>query len=90
VSRETRHVLVEGRVQGVGYRAFARRTALGHGVTGWARNLDDGRVELRLSGSTEAIDAVIEALKRGPQWSRVRKVTQTPGAVEDFDDFTTG
>ncbi len=71
------HVFVSGRVQGVGFRAFTQRSALELGVTGWVRNLADGRVEAVAEGSVEAINKFLEAVNRGPQAARVDKVELT-------------
>ena len=54
-----------GRVQGVGYRYFALRTAMQLGVGGFARNLDDGSVEVLAEGSPESLTRFEEALRRG-------------------------
>lgn len=59
---EARRVLYSGRVQGVGFRYTARRIAQGHAVTGFVRNLDDGRVELVVEGATSEIDAVLHEI----------------------------
>jgi acylphosphatase len=67
-------ILVSGRVQGVGFRAFARRVALRCGLTGGARNLDDGRVEVEVEGPRGSIDDLVEAMKQGPPGSRVDRV----------------
>lgn len=64
-------VLVSGKVQGVGYRAFARHAARELGISGHARNLADGRVEVLACGERAALDRFIERLQQGPEWSRV-------------------
>ena len=61
-SHDGRRVLYSGRVQGVGFRYTARRIAQGHAVTGFVRNLDDGRVELVIEGVPSEIDRVLEAI----------------------------
>jgi acylphosphatase len=63
--------LVEGRVQGVGYRYFAMREAETLGVAGFARNLADGRVEVLGEGSEEALAAFEGRLREGPGFARV-------------------
>ena len=67
----TRRIVVAGRVQGVGFRDFARSAALRLGVAGWVRNRGDGSVEALLSGRAEAVDALIAELRRGPPGARV-------------------
>ena len=59
-------ILVRGRVQGVGYRAFVRRHALDLGLAGHAENLPDGRVEVLLEGDRREIEHALVALGRGP------------------------
>lgn len=76
--RLTRKYLISGRVQGVGYRVFAQRTARDLGVRGWAKNLDDGRVEVLGVGSAHQLDNLEGELRLGPPAADVRHV-----AVED-------
>ncbi len=61
-----RLIVVSGSVQGVGYRAFARRAALALGIRGHAINLPDGRVEVLACGETAALDAFVTQLRAGP------------------------
>lgn len=77
----TVRVFVSGRVQGVGFRAFAQRQADRLAVDGWVRNLPDGRVEALASGEDEAVAEFIEALRRGPVIARVAgvDVLEVPG-----------
>jgi acylphosphatase len=80
--RVARRFLVSGRVQGVGYRFFARDAAGREGVQGSARNLDDGRVEVLAEGEAEAMTRFERALRRGPSHARVTDVqvdTLVPG-----------
>jgi acylphosphatase len=72
--RVARRFLISGRVQGVGYRYFARDVAVREGVTGWVRNLPDGRVEARVEGEVEAVTRVERALRSGPGGARVDDV----------------
>jgi acylphosphatase len=74
VSVEFAEVIVSGRVQGVGYREFARRSALRHGVAGFVRNRADGTVEARLVGPAAAVEAVLGDLRKGPAHGRVAGV----------------
>jgi acylphosphatase len=72
--RVARHFLISGRVQGVGYRYFAKDAADREGVTGWVRNLPDGRVEALVEGEDEAVTRVERALRQGPGGARVSTV----------------
>ena len=78
------HLTVRGRVQGVGYRAFVEREAVKRGVEGWARNRKDGSVEAVLAGPPDAVEAVIEACRRGPFNARVDALDQRDGTEDEF------
>lgn len=60
------HVWVSGDVQGVGYRSFIKEKALELGITGWVKNLPDGRVEAAFQGENEQIQKMIVFCKSGP------------------------
>ena len=83
-----RRLLISGRVQGVGFRWFTHDTASRENVTGWVRNLPDGRVEAYLEGESEAVTRVERALRQGPRGSRVDTVyvddEQASGAYSSF------
>jgi acylphosphatase len=66
--------LIDGRVQGVGYRYFVQREADRLGVSGFVRNLADGRVEVVAEGSDEALASLEARLKEGPAFSSVSHV----------------
>ena len=65
------HAIVEGRVQGVGFRAYVQRTAATLGLTGWVRNKYDGRVEVWAEGSMQDNLRLLDALRKGPPASYV-------------------
>ena len=67
-------IVVEGRVQGVGYRDFAQRQADRLGLTGFVMNLSDGRVRAHAEGPREVIEEFVRALEKGPLLSRVSAV----------------
>lgn len=81
-------ILVEGQVQGVGYRAFAQRRARDRGLTGYALNLHDGRVKIRVEGNRQTIDDYVRDLETGPPLAHLERVTVTPlpytGQYRDF------
>lgn len=71
-----RRFFVSGEVQRVGYRYFAQRVAARHQVTGYVRNLSDGRVEVLAEGTPEAVEGLKHDLAAGPQYSRVEQVEE--------------
>jgi len=71
----TVRLVITGRVQGVGYRIWAERTALSLRVRGWVRNRRDGSVELLATGSENALAALIEACQEGPSAAVVTDVS---------------
>jgi len=82
-------IVVRGRVQGVGYRAFALRAGTRHGLFGGVRNLDDGRVELDVEGARTAIEALVGELKLGPPGAHVTGVeVEWKPATGRFAGFT--
>jgi acylphosphatase len=85
--KTARRWFVRGQVQGVGYRYFAQRAALGLGLTGYARNLDDGRVEVYAVGRAQQLEELAGMLHRGPRWSDVRGVEQMEAAVQEGGEF---
>lgn len=74
-SIRTVKVRIEGGVQGVGYRVWAREQAAGLGLSGWVRNRKDGTVEALFSGPEEAIDEMLRRCKTGPIQAHVDAVT---------------
>jgi acylphosphatase len=73
-----RHLQIHGRVQRVGYRAFARRAARRLGLTGWVRNRPDGTVELVAQGPESALDALLLRLRQGPPGAHVSEIREEP------------
>ena len=78
----TRRVIVEGYVQGVGYRHFAYRVAMRLGLAGWVRNRADGTVEALISGAPDKVEAMLAELRRGPLGADVRtlRLAEADGA----------
>ena len=73
-----RQVFYEGRVQGVGFRFTVKQLSRGYEVTGWVRNLPDGRVELHCSGACAEVDAFLQEIAESELKSHIRGVTSVP------------
>ena len=78
---------MRGRVQGVGFRYFVERHASELGVGGYARNLDDGRVEVYAAGPRDAVTELARMLRQGPRWSDVRGVEELDASPENCSEF---
>lgn len=74
MSRVGRHVRVNGRVQGVFFRAWTREQAESLGLAGWVRNCADGSVEARVHGEAAAVDDLVARLRKGPPAAAVTNV----------------
>ena len=83
------HAYVTGKVQQVYFRAFTEEQACAAGVSGWVRNLEDGRVEVLLEGGPQAVETVLRALYTGPQNAEVLDLEyrQLP-ASGNYDNFS--
>ncbi len=82
-----RRLLVHGRVQGVFFRDSTRERAWREGVSGWARNLTDGAVEVVLEGRPEAVARVASFCQRGPRGARVDRVQASDEPSEGLKGF---
>ena len=68
------HAVVNGKVQGVGFRAFTEYHATQKGLDGWVRNRQDGKVEVEAEGPRPMLKAFLEVLEQGPKLSRVTQI----------------
>jgi acylphosphatase len=83
------HITVEGKVQGVGFRANTNRMANQLGLKGWVRNLRDGGVEIVAEGDPEIIERLIQWCHRGPTSAFVSKVSvEKTDATGEFRGFS--
>ena len=82
-----RRWFVRGRVQGVGFRYFVQRAASAMGLTGYVRNLDDGRVEVYATGSEDKISVLVGLLHQGPRWSEVHGVEEQHAEPRAYGSF---
>ena len=79
--------LIEGRVQGVGFRNFVQREARKLAVGGYARNLDDGRVEVVAVGTVAAVNELMGVVAKGPRWAEVRHVEVRETSMLNCEGF---
>lgn len=89
-ARRCLRFLVSGRVQGVWFRASTREQARRYGITGHARNLSDGRVEVLACGTPRALGKLEEWLWQGPDAARVTDVAREDASVTPPGAFSTG
>jgi acylphosphatase len=85
-----RHVVVHGRVQGVGFRYTLAQAAATRGVGGWARNRADGSVEAVFEGDPEAVDSLVRLSAEGPRGAEVERVEAFDEAPEGLTRFDVG
>jgi acylphosphatase len=86
---KTYKIIVSGKVQGVGFRAYTKKTALQMGLKGWVKNLNTGEVEILLQGDESKIEAMVQWCNRGPGISVVEKTFfEEINTEEEFESFT--
>ena len=87
-----KHLVISGRVQGVGFRYSISEEAERLGVTGWVRNRRDGTVEAVVDGPPDAVEGMLAWARRGPRGASVTdvQVTETTGSFEGFEMRPTG
>ncbi len=82
------HIFVSGKVQGVFFRSNTRNKAMELGLTGWVRNLSDGRVEAIFEGEKEKVKKMIEWVGKGPEYARVEDMEIIPEEYKrEFNGF---
>jgi acylphosphatase len=81
------HFLVQGRVQGVGFRWYVQREAGLRDLRGWVRNTEEGEVEVMASGSPERLGELRASLRRGPRGSRVDRLVEHQLAESEADEL---
>jgi acylphosphatase len=79
------HILIAGRVQGVGFRWFARVAARRLELSGWVRNRDDGTVEVAASGPQDRLDQFRRQLSRGPDAASVEEIRELDPVEGELD-----
>ena len=83
-----RHLIVRGRVQGVGFRVFVEDEAIRRGITGWVRNRRDGTVEALFRGKAEVVAGMVGACRMGPVGAQVDSVDEQDGDRMALDPRT--
>jgi len=87
MTRATVRLIIEGRVQGVGYRLWTYREASARGLDGWVRNLADGSVEALIAGPASAVRDMIDACRRGPALAVVSAVREHAAEAPEAPGF---
>lgn len=82
-----RHYYVDGRVQGVGFRYTAYYVAQSMGLTGWVKNLDDGRVELEVQGASELVNRFLEQVETAGKWIHIDDIVSTQMPIISENSF---
>jgi acylphosphatase len=85
--RHLTHVIVRGLVQGVSFRAWTVGQAQRGGVDGWVRNREDGGLEAILAGEPDAVRAIVEALREGPESALVTDLIELPATEDPGEGF---
>ena len=85
---KTMHLVVSGKVQGVFFRASCVDAARKSGISGWVRNMPDGRVEIIASGTHTHIDEFVKWCGHGPSGARVDDLQVEEKAFQSFENFT--
>jgi acylphosphatase len=80
-------VIIEGQVQGVGYRFWTVREATRRGLDGWVRNLPDGTVEALIAGPETEVAGMIDACRQGPRMAAVTSIAEHPAEPPDAPGF---
>lgn len=89
-TKQCMHFFISGKVQGVWFRASTQEKAKELGLTGWARNLPDGRVEVLACGEPDKLDVLHEWLKEGPELARVEEVVREEVVWQVHERFGVG
>jgi len=88
-----KRLIISGRVQGVGYRAWAAEQAEALGIDGWVRNRLTGSVEVLISGTADAVEEMARACRRGPRFAQVTAIAEEiadPPEEPGFQILATG
>jgi acylphosphatase len=78
------HVMIQGRVQGVGYRAWVEDQATLNGLEGWVRNRQDGSVEAVFAGPAQDVAEMMALCRKGPPAARVDRVIEEPASADQL------
>jgi acylphosphatase len=85
---KTIHLLIKGKVQGVFYRATAKKVAEQLGINGWIKNTKEGNVEVIVTGNEERLNEFLNWCKQGPKDAKVKDITVTTKSPDAFNGFS--
>ncbi|MFO8068259.1 MAG: acylphosphatase [Bacteroidales bacterium] len=87
MSKKAVQISVKGKVQGVGYRYFAQKSAENSNVKGFVKNMPDGSVFIEAEGEEKDVDTFIDYCKAGPNWARVTDIVVNDSAISNYSGF---
>lgn len=80
-------IYISGTVQGIFFRQFLKENAEKNDIRGFARNLEDGRVEIFAEGESDNVNKMVELCRKGPKYSKIQKVEIKEEKLQDFKEF---
>ena len=80
-------LFLTGTVQGIFFKQFIKEHAEKNKVSGFLRNLEDGRVEIFIEGNKDNVDQMLNLCKQGPQHAQIRNIEEKPESFQDFKEF---
>lgn len=90
MQQHVKHLLLSGRVQGVGFRHFTTQQANELGIRGWVKNLPDGRLETVIAGTKEDVEEMVRRMEKGPRMASVSEISELdpPETPDQFKSFS--
>ncbi len=90
MQQQVKHLLLSGRVQGVGFRHFTTQQANELGIRGWVKNLPDGRLEAVIMGTKKDVEEMVRRMKKGPRMASVSEISELdpPETTDQFKSFS--
>lgn len=90
MQQQVKHLILSGRVQGVGFRHFTTQQANELGIRGWVKNLPDGRLETVIAGTKKDVEEMVQRMEKGPRMASVSEISELdpPETMDQFKSFS--